>query len=288
MKLLKLEGKCGEVQRRVDYSTLVGVLSGVILITYAIYNGGTIRTYLSLNSFLITFGGTVAATIVYYPFPKLAQLLQVLKVAFTEKPLEPSDVIKTIISLAETARREGLLALEDAAYQLNDEFMQKGILLIVDGTDPELVRNIMETELLFLEERHGEGQGIFQTMGTFAPAFGLLGTVIGLINMLTQLDNPDSIGAGMAVALVTTFYGSFLANVIFLPLAGKLKVRSSEEILIKEVMIEGMLSIQAGENPRIIEEKLKAFLAPAIRSDVSSYKNVESGEDLGWQQAAQQ
>lgn len=283
MKLLKLEGKCGEVQRRVDYSTLVGVLSGVILITYAIYNGGTIRTYLSLNSFLITFGGTVAATIVYYPFPKLAQLLQVLKVAFTEKPLEPSDVIKTIISLAETARREGLLALEDAAYQLNDEFMQKGILLIVDGTDPELVRNIMETELLFLEERHGEGQGIFQTMGTFAPAFGLLGTVIGLINMLTQLDNPDSIGAGMAVALVTTFYGSFLANVIFLPLAGKLKVRSSEEILIKEVMIEGMLSIQAGENPRIIEEKLKAFLAPAIRNGMNSNKNVESGEDLAWQ-----
>jgi chemotaxis protein MotA len=106
--------------------------------------------------------------------------------------------------------------------------------------------------------------------------------------MLTQLDNPNAIGAGMAVALVTTFYGSFLANVIFLPLAGKLKVRSREEILIKEVMIEGMLSIQAGENPRIIEEKLKAFLAPAIRSDVSSYKNVESGEDLGWQQAAQQ
>jgi chemotaxis protein MotA len=267
-----------------DFSTLTGILSGFILIMYAIYNGGTLRTYLNFNSFLITLGGTIAATIANYPFSKIAGLSKVLRVAFTEKSIEADDVIGTIINLAETARREGLLALEDAAYQLEDDFMQKGILLIVDGTDPELVRNIMETELVFLEERHGEGQGIFETMGTFAPAFGLLGTVIGLINMLTQLDNPDTIGSGMAVALITTFYGSLLANMLFLPLAGKLKVRSSEEILIKEVMIEGMLSIQAGENPRIIEEKLKAFLAPAIRNGMSLNKNVESGEDLAWQQ----
>ena len=146
----------------------------------------------------------------------------------------------------------------------------------------------METELAFLEERHSEGQGILETMGALAPAFGLLGTVIGLINMLTQLDNPDTIGAGMAVALVTTFYGSLLANLFFIPMAGKLKVKSHGEILIKEVMIEGMLSIQAGENPRIIEEKLKAFLAPAIRNGMSSNKNVESGEDLVWHQTARQ
>lgn len=272
------------MQRKLDFSTLTGILSGFILIMYAIYNGGTLRTYLNFNSFLITLGGTIAATIANYPFSKIAGLSKVLRVAFTEKSIEADDVIGTIINLAETARREGLLALEDAAYQLEDDFMQKGILLIVDGTDPELVRNIMETELVFLEERHGEGQGIFETMGTFAPAFGLLGTVIGLINMLTQLDNPDTIGSGMAVALITTFYGSLLANMLFLPLAGKLKVRSSEEILIKEVMIEGMLSIQAGENPRIIEEKLKAFLAPAIRNGMSLNKNVESGEDLAWQQ----
>jgi len=277
------------VQRRVDYSTLLGLLSGLGMIMYAIYNGGTIKTYLDFKSFLITFGGTVAAIIVNYPFSKLVGLFKVLKEAFTEKPLQAGDVIKTIISLAETARREGLLALEDAAYQLEDDFMQKGILLIVDGADPELVRNIMETELAFLEDRHEEWQGMLNTMGTLAPAFGLLGTIIGLINMLTQLDKPENIGAGMAVALVTTFYGSLLANMIFIPLAGKLKVRSSEEIHIKEVMIEGMLSIQAGENPRIIEEKLKAFLAPAIRNSINLYKNVESGEDIGWQhQAAQQ
>jgi len=275
------------VQRRLDLSTIIGILSGIVLVMYAIYNGGTIRSYIEFNAVLITMGGTLAATFASYPLSKIGRLKDVLKVALTERPLDASNVIKTIIGLAETARREGLLALEDAASQLDDEFMRKGILLIVDGTDPDLVRNIMETELAFLEERHSEGQGIFETMGSFAPAFGLLGTVVGLINMLTELDNPDSIGAGMAVALVTTFYGSFLANVIFLPLASKLKLRSSEEILLKEVMIEGILSIQAGENPRIIEEKLKAFLAPAIRNGMNLNKNAESGEDLVWQKTAQ-
>lgn len=276
-----------KVQRRLDLSTIIGILSGIVLVMYAIYNGGTIRSYIEFNAVLITMGGTLAATFASYPLSKIGRLKDVLKVALTERPLDASNVIKTIIGLAETARREGLLALEDAASQLDDEFMRKGILLIVDGTDPDLVRNIMETELAFLEERHSEGQGIFETMGSFAPAFGLLGTVVGLINMLTELDNPDSIGAGMAVALVTTFYGSFLANVIFLPLASKLKLRSSEEILLKEVMIEGILSIQAGENPRIIEEKLKAFLAPAIRNGMNLNKNAESGEDLVWQKTAQ-
>jgi len=271
------------VQRRLDYSTLLGILSGIALVMYAIYNGGTIRSYINFNSVLITMGGTLAATVASYPLSKIVHIFDVLKVAFTERPLDASNVIRTIISLAETARREGLLALEDAANQLDDEFLRKGILLIVDGTDPELVRNIMETELAFLEERHGEGQGFFETMGSFAPAFGLLGTVVGLINMLTELDNPDTIGTGMAVALVTTFYGSFLANVVFLPLAAKLKARSNEEILLKEVMIEGILSIQAGENPRIIEEKLKAFLAPTIRNGMNINKKAESGEDLVWQ-----
>ena len=167
--------------------------------------------------------------------------------------MKPATSSKLSLGRRNSAPRRAA-ALEDAAYQLGDEFLQKGILLIVDGTDPELVKNIMETELAFLEERHKEGQSIFETMGTLAPAFGLIGTIIGLINMLKQLDNPSAIGPGMAVALVTTFYGAMFANLIFIPIAGKLKVRSREEVLIKEVMIEGMLSIQAGENPRIIEE----------------------------------
>ena len=200
--------------------------------------------------------------------------------------MRAEEIIGSIVNLAEIARREGLLALEDAAYQLEDQFMKRGILLIVDGTDPELVKNILETELVYLEGRHKEGQGIFETMGSLAPAYGLLGTIIGLINMLGQIDNPDAIGPGMATALVTTFYGSLFSNLIFLPIAGKLKVKNQEEVLLKEVMIEGILSIQAGENPRIIEEKLNAFLSPKIRTNLRTIAAKESGEEFATQTTA--
>ncbi|MDD4569153.1 MAG: motility protein A [Tepidanaerobacteraceae bacterium] len=269
-----------------DLGTIIGIISGAAIFVWAIYMGGSINAFIHLPSALIVLGGVLAATLINYPISKLTSVMNILKIVFTEKPMEAGDIIRAIIDLAETARREGLLALEDAAYQLKDDFLQKGILLIVDGTDPDLVRNIMETELAFLEERHSEGQNIFQTMGQLAPAFGLIGTIIGLINMLKNLDNPELIGPGMAVALITTFYGSLIANLFFIPISGKLKVRSREEILLKEVMIEGMLSIQAGENPRIIEEKLKAFLSPAMRDDIKREKNTESGEEFVWQQTA--
>lgn len=269
-----------------DLSTIIGIISGLVVLLWGIYLGGDLGSFIHFPSFLIVFGGVLASTLVNYPLNKLLDVVNILKNAFTEKALEPGDIMTTIINLAEIARREGLLALEDAAYQLDDEFLKKGILLIVDGTDPDLVRNILETELVFLEARHGEGQGIFEYMGNLAPAFGLLGTIIGLINMLKTLDNPDAIGPGMATALITTFYGSVLANLFFTPIAGKLKVRSEEEILLKEVMIEGILSIQAGENPRIIEEKLKAFLSPTTRNGIDTRTSQESGEDFGFDPTA--
>ncbi|WP_422445815.1 flagellar motor protein [Thermoanaerobacterium sp. DL9XJH110] len=267
-----------------DLATIIGIVSGLVIFIWAIYMGGTLSAFINIPSALIVFGGVLAATLVNYPLSKLIDVLKILKIVFMEKQMEAGEVIKTIVNLAETARREGLLALEEAAYQLKDDFMQKGILLIVDGTDPELVKSILETELAFLEERHREGQSIFETMGALAPAFGLIGTIIGLINMLKQLDNPSAVGPGMAVALITTFYGATFANLLFIPIAGKLKVRSREEILLKQVMIEGMLSIQAGENPRIIEEKLKAFLSPKKRNNLKPSNRAESGEDLAWQQ----
>lgn len=261
-----------------DQATILGMLSGTILIIWGIYLGGTLRAFIDIPSILIVFGGVIASVLINYPLGKLKDVFKILKTVFLHKPIEAGDIIKTIVDLAEIARREGLLALEDAAYQLEDDFMKRGILLIVDGTDPELVKNILETELTFLEERHREGQAIFETMGSMSPAYGLLGTIIGLINMLGQIDNPEAVGPGMATALVTTFYGSVLANFLFLPIAGKLKVRSQEEVLLKEVMIEGMLSIQAGENPRIIEEKLNAFLSPKIRTSIKTSQTKESGE----------
>lgn len=250
-----------------DISTIIGLLLGLVFIIGGILSSGEIKAYIDIPSIIIVLGGTIASTLASFPMEDFLKTSKVIKKAFSYEKISPDDVIQEIISLANVARKEGLLSLEEYAEKLEDEFLQKGIMLVVDGTDPELVRNIMETELVFLEERHTEGQNIFETMGTYAPAFGMIGTLIGLINMLRHLDDPSSIGPNMSVALVTTFYGSMLANVVFLPLAQKLKVRSKSEILVKELMVEGLLSIQAGENPRIIEEKLKTFIPPEMRKD---------------------
>ncbi|MDE6231731.1 MAG: MotA/TolQ/ExbB proton channel family protein, partial [Lachnospiraceae bacterium] len=174
--------------------------------------------------------------------------------------------IKSIIELSNIARKEGLLALEEAANELEDEFMKKGILLIVDGTDPEMVRSIMENEMICIEDRHKKVIGFYDNVASMGPAWGMIGTLIGLINMLKNLQDISSVGPNMSTALVTTFYGSLLANWVATPVANKLRLNNSTEIMLKEVMIEGLLSIQAGENPRVIEEKLKSFLSPQHRN----------------------
>ncbi|RKD27780.1 chemotaxis protein MotA [Caminicella sporogenes DSM 14501] len=260
-----------------DLATIIGIVSGLLLVVWGILGKGSLSWFLDFSSFLIVIGGTIAATFVSFPLDKVLASFKVVKKAFSTNGFQPGSVINKIIDLANVARREGLLALEEAVEDINDEFLQKGVMLIVDGTDPELVKNILETELSFLEERHSEGKSLFDMMGTMAPAFGMIGTLIGLVIMLKQLDDPKSIGPSMAVALITTFYGSLLANLIFVPISKKLKIRSREEILLKEIMIEGLLSIQAGENPRIIEEKLKAFLPPAIRKSLSNDGKTEAG-----------
>ncbi|MCF6466306.1 flagellar motor protein [Clostridium sp. Cult2] len=250
-----------------DISTVLGLLLGIIFIMGGIYKSGQLDSYIDIPSIVIVLGGTIASTLASFPLKNFLNTSKVFKKAFLHKETSPDQVIGEIINLANIARKEGLLALEEYAEELHDEFLHKGIMLIVDGTDPELVRNILETELIFLEERHTDGQSIFETMGAYAPAFGMIGTLIGLINMLKHLDDPKTIGPNMSIALVTTFYGSILANVVFLPLARKLKIRSKSEVLVKELIVEGLLSIQAGENPRIIEEKLKTFIPPEMRKN---------------------
>mgnify|MGYP004683623979 CR=1 FL=1 len=182
--------------------------------------------------------------------------------------------IKDIIELANFARREGILALEERANSMDDMFLQKGIMLIIDGTDPELVRSILETEMSCIESRHNNTRNVWAFMAASAPAWGMMGTFIGLILMLLDMSDPDLLGPKMSVALITSFYGSFFANYICSPVANKLKYFHEEEMMLKEILIEGILSIQAGENPRIIEEKLKSFLAPSFRSNFLS----ESGD----------
>ena len=231
--------------------------------------------FLSLESIMIVVGGTLAGTMISYSWEKLAKLPSLIRVIFSRSTMESDEIIDLLVGFAEKARREGLLALEQDVMEVEDDFLQKGIQLVVDGTDPELVRNILETKLTFLEERHREGQGILKKMGQLSPAFGMIGTLIGLVQMLTDLDDPDEIGQGMATALITTLYGAMMANLLFIPMAGKLESSSQEEVLMKEVMIEGILSIQAGENPRIVEEKLTAFLA-------SEETGTEEEEAMGY------
>jgi chemotaxis protein MotA len=195
------------------------------------------------------------------------------------KPADIGQVLRQIVEFAKKARRDGLLALEDEAQESDDPFLKKGIQLIVDGTDPELVRNILEIELSFMEERHKNNKAFFEVWGALAPSFGMIGTVIGLVQMLGNLKNVDMIGPNMAVALITTFYGALWANLFCIPISGKMAIVSRKEQFIKQIMIEGILSIQAGENPRIIEEKLLAFLSATQRNAVQNAVDGGGGKN---------
>lgn len=251
---------------KVDISTVIGLISGIGFVVVSIFwGGGNIGGFMDTASVFIVFGGVIASMLISYPLPKLIEGLKTIKYTFTKKEIDPTEVITKINDLALAARKEGLLALEEIAQNMDDAFLQKGILLIVDGTDAELLRNILETEIAFVETRHKDNQKVWDSIAELGPAWGMIGTLIGLIIMLDQLSDPSTLGPKMAVALITTFYGSMLANFIATPISNKLKLNSDDEILHKQVMVEGLLSIQAGENPRVIEEKLKAFLSPSMR-----------------------
>lgn len=243
-----------------DVSTLIGLLLGVGLLGGALAVGGELSAYLSLSSFLIVVGGTLAATVVATPASMLGSLPRMLWAVLRSREPDPIETVHTVVRFAETARREGLLAMEDAAAELEDPFLRKGLLLVVDGADPEVIQKVLRIEIEAATERHAAGQRVIQTMAHLAPAFGMIGTLIGLIRMLGHLDEPDQIGPGLAVALITTFYGALLAYLVFQPVATKLKTRSERELLVREMMVEGVLAIQAGENPRLVAEKLAAFL----------------------------
>jgi chemotaxis protein MotA len=211
-------------------------------------------------------------TILANPLERSKNLGKILKAAFVTERIDMIGLIQTLVSFAEKARREGLLALEEDASHIDDAFMKKAIQLVVDGTDPELVKSILDTEIGLMEERHSANKSYMETLGEMGPAFGMIGTLIGLIQMLGRLDDPSALGPGMAVALITTMYGSMLANMVAIPIGKKLSVNSSREILSRELMVEGILSIQAGENPRIVEEKLKVFLPPSMRVQLDQGK----------------
>lgn len=242
------------------------------MVVFGIITSGGVSAmgnFIDPPSIVITIGGSLSSLLSSYTMPEVINNLKGLGVAFKDPKMDHGAVIRQIINLSNVARKEGLLALEEVAGNLDDEFMKKGILLIVDGTEPELVRGILETELVNMDDRHKSMAGFYDTWATLGPAWGMIGTLVGLVNMLKKLDDFNTIGPNMATALLTTLYGSLIANWFCTPLANKMKNINSKEYQMKEIVIEGLLSIQAGENPRVIEEKLKSFLSPAVRKTVS-------------------
>ncbi len=255
---------------------MVGIVLAFGLIVWAISLGGNLGQFLNIPSVAIVIGGTMAAILANFPMAKVVGMIKVVKKTVRFAAPEPDTVIGKMVTYAERARREGMLALEEDSEDEEDEFLRKGLRLAVDGTDPQLLEKIMSTDIAQISARHREGKKILEAGGTFAPAFGMIGTLVGLVNMLATLEDPTSIGAGMATALITTFYGAVLANAFFLPLAGKLETRSEEEILVKEMIIDGIMAIQSGDSPRIVEEKLRSFLSPALRRKMDASKEKQA------------
>ena len=249
-----------------DLATIIGlVLTWGAFLGSILIEGGELSALVNPSAALLVFGGTLGASMVCFPLSTVTGLPNIVKKAFMSKKEDFGQIIKTLVGYAEKARREGLLALEEEAHLVEDPFLKKGIQLAIDGTDPELVREILQTDIAFLGARHHEGANLFGTMGGFAPTLGVIGTVSGLVHMLANLSDPGSMGPSIAAAFIATLYGVCSANLLFLPLSNKLKAVSHEEVLGREIMMEGILAIQAGDNPRIVEEKLKAFLSPKIR-----------------------
>jgi chemotaxis protein MotA len=250
-----------------DIATILGIVSGLTLVAMAIIGNGEITTFIHLPSFMIVVGGTGAAIFVNFAMKEVFGVMKVVKKVFTHDQDSGIEIIELFADLAKRSRREGILAIDKYLSKVEDDFIKSGLEMAVDGTEPEVIREIMESELNYLIERHKNGQHIFTALGLYAPAFGMIGTLIGLINMLKGLENPSSLGDGMSVALITTFYGAFLANLLFLPIAGKLKIRSDSEVINKELIIEGVLAIQMGEHPKNLERKLLNFLPPKVRHE---------------------
>jgi len=252
-----------------DVATLIGLAITFGTFFVGLFMSGSIGQYINIPSLVIVLGGTVGASILAVDMATIKAVPGMVKLILRKQRVDALGIMAQLVRYAEMARREGILSLDKELKNIEDSFIQKAVQLLVDGTEPELIRDILETEIIFLEQRHQNGIRYFNICAALAPAFGFLGTLIGLIAMLAKLSEPDKLGPAMAVALVTTLYGVILSNMVFIPFAEKLKGKHEEEVLVKEMVIEGVMSIQSGDNPRMVEEKLKTFLPPSLREEAS-------------------
>lgn len=244
-----------------DIATLVGIGGGIAVIIMALVLGGNIGGFLDIPSVLIVFGGTLMNTMLNFPMQQFVSIFKTLPKIFYAQEDDPLEIIKQCIRLAVVVRKDGQLALEHEARSVQNPFFQKGLLLVADGMDNDTLSSILNLQIMAISQRHKVGQEVFKAIGKWAPAFGMIGTLIGLVQMLGTLNDPSKIGPSMAVAILTTLYGAVLSNMIALPIAAKLKQRTDQEVLVNMVIIEGLNGLQSGLNPRLMEEKLKSFLA---------------------------
>jgi chemotaxis protein MotA len=248
-----------------DIATIAGLVAGLttIIIVLIMDGGSPAELFAHPSAILLIVGGSLSATVISLPFKTALKLPKFIMQAFTTNNFDTKSTIELLTKLADKARREGLLALEEDSKKVKDKFLQKGLMMVVDGVEPEQVKEIMETTIEQMRARHKQGIGFFTAAGGFAPTFGIIGTVMGLISVLKQLDNPSALGESIAAAFLATLWGLLMSNLIYLPISGKLKSKSEEEVRSRYMQLDGILSIQDGENPRIVRDKLSAFLAPA-------------------------
>lgn len=252
-----------------DAATIIGIITGFGLVIGAMMTGGGLSWFADAPAAMIVVGGTLGALFINYPLPDVLRVMNVAKNVFFQKSQNMEAVIEQLVAIARLTRREGILSIQKMSRDIKDPFLKKGMEMVIDGIEPETIRKILETELESIADRHRLGAEIFTSLGSFAPAMGMTGTLIGLVKMLMQMNDPSSIGPSMSMAFVATFYGVVSANLIFLPIAGKLKTRSAQELTAKQLMIGGILSIQMGDNPRVLEQKLHSFVSPAKRKSVA-------------------
>ncbi|WP_428386539.1 motility protein A [Mucisphaera sp.] len=248
-----------------DLGIVFGVIGTWLLIFWTLVLGGQLITYVDIPSVVLVIGASCTILFFVSPAGQLKRIVPAIKKAVFYKSLPIDELIDQMVAFAEIARRDGILSLENSIKEVNDPFIVRGIQMAVDGTDPELIEQIMDSELESLMDRHESSKAMFDAVGKYAPAMGMIGTLIGLVAMLNDLSDPASIGAGLAVALLTTLYGSIIANAAALPMADRLATRSSEEVLYKTIIVKGVMAIQSGDNPRIVEQKLKTALPPHLR-----------------------
>ncbi|MBC6678314.1 motility protein A [Zhenpiania hominis] len=264
-----------------DLTSIIGIVAGIAIVLQGISQSGSLMNFFDLPSIVIVFGGVICSVIASFPFSTLKNVVGHMKVLVKGKTYKPEPLIESLVEFAQIARKNGLLALEEKANELEDPFYKRSIMLVVDAMEAEKVREMLEAEVDNMAARHEEEASVYEKASAYAPAFGMIGTLVGLINMLKELDlstgASESLGANMSVALVTTFYGCMLANLVFLPIAKKLKVRNEEEILYRQIIIEGVLGIQAGDNPKTLRERLASSLTSRQQMNILNSDGGDSG-----------